>query len=109
MYEVCGQAQRSVLWLHNKDRRTDLFSHLLKRESTRIESGRPTRLEVGTNERLIQLRDLSRICAVTIRVFIVQPGLSKSRSADHQLAVLGVTQRFLQETYQLPLTVYCGA
>lgn len=46
MYEVCGQAQRSLLWLHNKDRRTDLFAHLLKREALRIESGRVTRFDV---------------------------------------------------------------
>ena len=108
MYEVCGQAQRSVLWLHNKDRRTDLFAHLLKREALRIESGRATRLEVGTRERLIQIRDLSRTCRVSIRVFIVQPGLSKAGAADHQLAVLGVTEKFLQETYQIPLQVYCS-
>lgn len=108
MYEVCGQAQRSVLWLHNKDRRTDLFAHLLKREALRIESGRVTRFEVGTRERLIQIRDLSRTCRVTIRVYIVQPGLSKAQAADHQLAVLGVTERFLQETYQVPLQVCCS-
>jgi superfamily II DNA or RNA helicase len=108
MYEVCGQAQRSILWLHNKDRRTDLFAHLLKREALRTENGRATRFEVGTKERLIQIRDLSRTCRVTIRVYIVQPGLSKAEAADHQLAVLGVTEKFLQETYQVPLQVYCS-
>lgn len=108
MYEVCGQAQRSVLWLHNKDRRTDLFVHLLKREALRTESGRTTRFEIGTKERLIQIRDLSRTCRLTIRVFIVQPGLSKAEAANHQLAVLGVTEKFLQETYQVPLLVYCS-
>ena len=108
MYEVCGQAQRSVLWMHNKDRRTDLFAHLLKREALRIESGRATRLEVGTRDRLIEIRDLSRTCRIAIRVFIVQPGLSKIQAADHQLAVLGVTEKFLQETYQVPLQVYCS-
>lgn len=108
MYEVCGQAQRSVLWLHNKDRRTDMFAHLLKREALRTDSGRATRFEVGTRERLIQIRDLSRTCRVTIRVHIVQPGLSKAKAADHQLAVLGITEKFLQETYQVPLQVYCS-
>ena len=108
MYEVCGQAQRSVLWLHNKDRRTDLFAHLLKREALRIESGRPSRFELGNRERLIQIKDLSRSCRISIRVFIVQPGLSKEQAADHQLAVLGVTEKFLQETYQVPLQVYCS-
>jgi hypothetical protein len=108
MYVVCGQAQRSVMWLHNKDRRADLFAHLLKREAARTEAGRPTRIEVGTRERLVQLRDISRTCAVTLRVFIVQPGLSKIGAAEHQLALLGVTEKFLTETYQVPLHVYCG-
>jgi superfamily II DNA or RNA helicase len=108
MYEVCGQSQRSVLWLHNKDRRTDLFAHLLKREALRTESGRATRFEIGSKERLIQIRDLSRTCKVAIHVFIVQPGLSKAQAAEHQLAVLGVTEKFLQETYQIPLLVYCS-
>lgn len=108
MYVVCGQAQRSVMWLHNKDRRTDLFVHLLKREAGRVDSGRASRLEVGTNDRLVQIRDLSRTCAVALRVFIVQPGLSKAASAEHQLALLGVTERFMSETYQVPLKVYCS-
>ena len=108
MYEVCGQAQRSVLWMHNKDRRTDLFAHLLKREALRVESGRATRFEVGNRDRLIQIRDLSRTCRIAIRVHIVQPGLSKTEAAEHQLAVLGVTEKFLQETYQVPLQIYCS-
>jgi superfamily II DNA or RNA helicase len=108
MYVVCGQAQRSVMWLHNKERRTDLFAHLLKRDADRVEGGRPTRFEVGCKDRLAQIRDLSRICAVNLRVYIVQPGLSKVGAAEHQLALLGVTDRFLSETYQTPLKVYCG-
>lgn len=108
MYEVCGQAQRSVLWLHNKERRTDLFAHLLKREAQRVENGRATRFEIGTRERLVQIRDLSRTCVVTLRVFIVQPGLDKATAAAHQLALLGITEKFLQETYQVPLRVYCS-
>lgn len=109
MYVVCGQAQRSVMWLHNKDRRTDLFAHLLKREADRVESGRSTRFEIGSKERLAQVRDLSRTCAITMRVYLVQPGLSKAGAAEHQLALLGVTERFLLETYQVPFVVYCGS
>ena len=96
------------MWLHNKERRTDLFAHLLKRDAARVEVGGPTRFEVGSKDRLAQIRDFSRICAVTLKVYIVQPGLSKTGAADHQLALLGVTDRFLSETYQTPLKVYCG-
>ena len=96
------------MWLHNKERRTDLFAHLLKREAARTEAGRSSRIELGTVERLAQLREMSRTCLITMRVFIVQPGLSKARAADHQLALLGVTEKFLTETYQVPLHVFCS-
>jgi len=72
------------------------------------QSGRFTRFEVGSKERLIQIRDLSRRCRVALRVFIVQPGLSKAEAANHQLALLGVTEKFLQETFQVPLRVFCS-
>lgn len=107
LYVVCGQAQRSVMWLHNKGRRTDLFAHLLKREATRVESGRPTRIEFGTTEELNVLRDLSRRCNIRLYVFIVQPGLSKAMTTNRQMALLGVTERFLYETYQVPFSVLC--
>lgn len=50
---------------------------------------------------------LRRTCRVAIRAFVVQAGLCKAEAADHQLALLGVTDRFPQETYQVPLQVYC--
>lgn len=109
LYVVCGQAQRSVMWLHNKDRRTDMFAHLLKRDAMRVEGGRPTRFEVGDTHRLAQLRDLSRSCEVRLNVFIVQPGVSKSKVSGSQLALLSVTERYLFETYQVPFSVFCSA
>lgn len=47
LYVVCGQAQRSTGWLANHDRRTELFTHLLKRDSKRTSAGRSTRFERG--------------------------------------------------------------
>lgn len=104
----CRGVRRSVMWMHIKDRRSDLFANLLKGEGARIDAGRATRLEVGSTARLIELRDISRTCAITLRVFVVQPDLSKAAAAEHQLALLGVTEKFVMETYQLPLFVYCS-
>jgi hypothetical protein len=39
------------------------------------------------------------------RIFIVQPGLSKGRAGEDQLALLAVTELYLQETYAIPLGV----
>jgi len=97
LYVVCGQAQRSVVWLHNRDRRKDFFTHLLQRNHNRVEAGRPTRFEHGGEARLIQLRDLSKRCELRFSVFVVQPGVSKARVSDSQLTLLSVVEAYLQE------------
>lgn len=109
LYVVCGQAQRSIVWLHNKHRRKDLFDHLLKRNEKRVEAGRPSRLEVGTDSRLIQLRDLSKRCEIRMSVFAVQPGVSKARVSASQLTLLSVVEKYLYETYQLDFRLWCSA
>ena len=30
LYEVCGQAQKSISWMSSPEKRTDLFTHLLR-------------------------------------------------------------------------------
>ena len=35
LYEVCGQAQKSVSWMISPEKRTDLFTHLMRREALR--------------------------------------------------------------------------
>lgn len=109
LYVVCGQAQRSTTWLASHDRRIDLFTHLLKRNDQRIERGRPTRFERGTEEVLLQIREMSRRVEVKLKVYIVQPGLSKAAASASQLRLLAVTERFLSDTYEVPFSVLCSA
>lgn len=109
LYVVCGQAQRSTTWLATHDRRTDLFTHLLKRNDQRVERGRATRLERGTQDLLLQLRDMSRRTEVKLKVYVVQPGLSKAAASTSQLMLLSVTERFLSDTYEVPFSVLCSA
>ncbi|MES2838853.1 MAG: DEAD/DEAH box helicase family protein [Pseudomonadota bacterium] len=109
LYVVCGQAQRSVSWLTNHVRRTDLFTHLLGRNDQRLQRGAPTRLERGTEELLLQIREMSRRSDVKLKVYVVQPGLSQAQASDGQLTLLAVTERFLSDTYEIPLHVICSA
>lgn len=105
LYEVCGQGQKCVSWLHSQARRTDLFLHLLRREGLRTGSGKASRIQFGTQTDLIRIREISRISEVKLRVFLVQPGVSKAVVSPSQLALLGVTEKFLYETYQVPFQV----
>jgi hypothetical protein len=56
----------------------------------------------------IRISQLSRVSEVKLRIFIVQPGLSKSDASPQQLQLLGVTENYLKETHQLPFFVIGG-
>jgi superfamily II DNA or RNA helicase len=109
LYEVCGQAQKSIWWASSPSKRSDLFTHLLRRESERLAKGRPTRLERGTEEMLLTIREISRVHPVSLSICVVQPGLSQAGVSDDQLQLLGVTQNHLMETYQLSFNVVASA
>jgi len=105
LYEVCGQAQKSIVWASSADKKTELITHLLRRDALRLQKAQPSRIEVGSKEDLLTLRDMSRLLPVTFKIFIVQPGLCKQTPSPQQLALLSVTENYLWETYQIPLGV----
>lgn len=101
LYEVCGQAQKSVKWTWSF---ANLVAHLTERE-TKHRSGRPSRFVRGTLDRLVVLRKVSRRKYVVFKVGIVQPGLSKVGIANEHLAILGATSLFLRTVTNHPLMV----
>ena len=105
LYEVCGQAQKSIAWMSSHDKRTDLFTHLLRREARRQEAEGASRYEKGDGELLLTIREMSRLCPVSLKIYIVQPGLSKTQATREQLELLSVTDTYLMETYRLPFGV----
>jgi hypothetical protein len=58
---------------------------------------------VGSEEVLKTLREICRQCPVRFRTFVVQPGVSAARVSRPQLDLLGATETYLHETYQIPL------
>lgn len=108
-YAVCGQAQKSLMWLFNKEKTTDLFAHLLKREERRLAKGLATRFEIGDKATLARVRELSRRHEVRLSVYVVQPGLSKHGASAPVRVLLGATERYLYETYQVPFIVVCSS
>ena len=108
LYEVCGQAQKCISWMASSDRQTDMMTHLLRRNAAAGTRGF-TRIERGSAEELVRIREISRERAVRVKVFVVQPGLSKAGASRDQLELLSVTENHLMETYQLPFTVIASA
>lgn len=109
LYEVCGQAQKSISWLQNQLRHTELFIHLLRRDPKVRKGVELSRYQVGDRDTLAEIRNRSRMAALNLRVFIVQPGLSRSKATPDQLSLLSVTENFLLETYGVPFGVIGSA
>ena len=105
LYVVCGQAQTSIRWMSSHEKRIDLFTHLLRREAKRLSNGRPTRFERGDSRLVETLREMVETTRMTLKITVVQPGVSKASISEPQLHLLGVTQNYLSETYQLPFSV----
>lgn len=96
MYAVCGQAQRSVFW------RTDLrglLDHLSYRDARRLEKHSVSRFERGDQVRLDEIARQSPYLTPEFKIFVVQPGLAKSKAEVSQLELLAVTELYLRETY----------
>jgi superfamily II DNA or RNA helicase len=92
LYEVCGQAQKSVKWTWNF--RT-LIKHLINRETTHTRD-RDTRFIKGSLNDLATLRKTARRKFIDYKIGIVQPGLSKSSMPVDHLTILGSTNTFVQ-------------
>lgn len=102
LYEVCGQAQKSVYWKSVIPR---LFEHLKLREAKRQQNYNHSRFESGDLQKLDELARRSRFLEADFKVFIVQPGLGKSEVEDGQLDLLSATELYLAETYAVDFQV----
>ncbi|WP_431472906.1 hypothetical protein [Ornithinimicrobium sp. W1665] len=106
LYEVCGQAQKSIMW-----RRGDLrpFFRTLEaraRQKQRRDGVNP--FEVGDIKKLYEMQDKALVLRRRMEMVIVQPGLSASKATTQQLDLLASTQAYLKTTINAPLTVWCS-
>src|SRR5262249_15749679 len=102
LYELCGQAQKSIKWLENT---SDFFTHLLRRDPRRHKGKEATRYEGGALADLMRIREKAESQRVKLKVFLVQPGLSKKAVSREQLELLAVTEHYLTDTYIVPFAV----
>lgn len=106
LYEVCGQAQKSVRWRRDT---TLMFQQLIRRERRRLERGARTGIEVGSAERLYEIQEQAALLKPRFTIAVAQPGLSEARASDAQLHLLACTQVYLYETASSDFAVYCNS
>jgi superfamily II DNA or RNA helicase len=107
LYEVCGQAQKSIMW-----RRSDLgpfFRTLHDRAQKKMQREGSTPFEVGDINRLYEIRDRSIGLPRRVEITIAQPGLSKEQASIAQLDLLASTDSYLLTTIRAQLNVWCSS
>ena len=107
LYEVCGQAQKSIVWKHRPFSR--LIDHLRIRNDRWRQQGKGSRIIKGDIQQLVAFKKLGQTAKINLEVFIVQPGISKSKTTDAMLKVLGSTEIYLAKTASARLTVIGSA
>lgn len=85
LYEVCGQAQKSVIWTSG---RQIFFNKLLQRIDGRTERFRKGNLEV-----LNRLKESGKV--LKFEIFAIQPGISKSRLSLKLSHLLAATDDYI--------------
>lgn len=105
MYEVCGQAQRSIRWKHAGLKH--LFKHINGRNNKWL-SERFSRFVKGELADLEKYRNMANTMPVKLEVTIVQPGLSKSVITDEILKLLACTELYIKKTTKADLKVWCS-
>ncbi|WP_281661231.1 DEAD/DEAH box helicase [Microvirgula aerodenitrificans] len=92
VYEVCGQASRSVKWLYTGDkffnRLMDRYQQSLLKDFDRILKGTPQQLEI--------LRNKCHDHELIFKFVIVQPAISAQKVSKEQLAVLGTSYSYIK-------------
>jgi superfamily II DNA or RNA helicase len=102
LYEVCGQAQKSIRWMEYPVR---ILKRMRKREKDRTEVGAPSRFERGGSEEIRDWISRWQLMDRQYAVWIVQPGLAKGSIEPQQLDLLAATENYLLDTYSAPLRV----
>jgi superfamily II DNA or RNA helicase len=106
LYEVCGQAQKSVHWRRNVGA---MVEQLIRRERERITRNGASGILLGDAQALYQIMDKARLRRSKFTIAIAQPGLSKQKVSDPQLELLASTQTYAVETAWATFECYCNS
>jgi hypothetical protein len=105
LYELCGQAHKSVVW----KRAQDLVDHLIHRERNRRAKYGRVGFEVGDEVTLRSLQHRVRSLRPRLEITIVQPGLSAASVSPAQLQLLACAEVYVYETAMAKFEVLCSA
>ena len=107
LYQVCGQAQKSISWKYATGNK--FFNHVLKRDQRKIKNGKSSSILKGAWSDILKLREqASNKKELIFKIYVVQPGMSKSSATDSMKLLLGNTYKYLQETANIEFNIICS-
>lgn len=112
VYEICGQAQKSVKWAGSAK---DLADRIRRREKKRVENGKPTRFEIGGMSELNTFLMMSKQKRIKFEIVLVHPGISYAQlnaggdNARNILRILASTASYLSETFEIKMRLVINA
>lgn len=104
LYEVCGQAQKSVRWRQHVP---EMFDRLIRRERDRVRTHGVSGFMAGNGSALYAVQDAARLLRADFSIAIAQPGLSKTGASLGQLHLLGSTEVYIREVAAGDFMVMC--
>jgi superfamily II DNA or RNA helicase len=107
LYEVCGQAMKSVRWA---DPRSRFLQKMRDQEERRVASGSGmSRIQKGNRSLIDEWMSDRRQMRWRFSVTIVQPGYSKRKAAAEHMPMLGSVRAYLMSTYGIGFSVWASA
>ncbi|AJK64371.1 hypothetical protein KHU1_0402 [Bacillus amyloliquefaciens KHG19] len=105
LYEVCGQADKSVFW---KQDPMGMIERMMYREKLRIREQKPSRFEKGDIEKLKAIKNKLLIQSIDLKIIIVQPGVKASEITNDMHSILSTSYSYCLDTFSVPLKLICS-
>lgn len=104
LYEVCGQAEKSIMW---NDNDLDLVARMIEREKQQNKKYNATRFDKGDLKILYTIKRMIKAgFETTFRISIVQPGVSISLMTPAMKQIILASDSYLTDTYGIKLGCY---
>lgn len=105
LYEVCGQAEKSVHWKQNP---VGMIDNMIRREIKRTRNGELSRFEVGSIQELKEIQNKLKMRPVEMTITIVQPGVDSYNITEAMHRVLVSTQSYCLDTFSISVDLICS-
>lgn len=102
LYEVCGQADKSVHW---KQDGVGMIDRMMYRENKR---DNPSRFEKGNIDKLKIIRNKLYLQRAMLNIYIVQPGVKIDKITSDMQAILSTSYSYCMDTFSVPLKLICS-